>query len=75
MALYDDVVTIAKTYIGPAGQQFIDRQLTTHLNLKPTDLTGANLADLSKWCFTSGRLIIDSNQATEFSDKVKALAK
>ncbi|MHB8104175.1 MAG: hypothetical protein ACYDG5_01355 [Dehalococcoidales bacterium] len=75
MALYEDVVTIAKSYIGPAAQQFLDRQLATHLNVKSADLAAANLAELSKWCFTSGRLIIDEKQATEFSDKVKALAK
>jgi hypothetical protein len=75
MALYDEAVAVAKGYIGPAGQQFIDRQLTSHLNLKPTDLTASNLADLAKWCFASGRLVIDENQATEFSEKVKSLAK
>jgi hypothetical protein len=75
MALYDEAVTIAKGYIGPAGQQFLDRQLSTHLNIKPGDLAASNLGDLGKWCFTSGRLIIDEKQATEFSDKIKTLAK
>ena len=75
MTLYDNAVTIAKEYIGPAGQQFLDRQLTTHLDLNPAELTDTNLAELSKWCFTSGRLIIDSELAKEFQDKILALAK
>ena len=75
MALYDNTVTIAKEYIGPAGQQFIDRQLTTHLNLTPADLNSSNLIELSKWCFTSGRLIIDSEQAKEFQERIVSLAK
>jgi hypothetical protein len=75
MALYDEAVTIAKAYIGPVGQQFLDRQLTTHLNLKPAELSSANIPDLSKWCLASGRLVIDVKQATEFSEKIKMLAK
>jgi hypothetical protein len=75
MSLYDDAVAIAKGYIGPVGQQFLDRQLSSHLNIKPTDLASPHIADLAKWCFTSGKLVIDANQATEFSDKIKALAK
>jgi hypothetical protein len=75
MSLYDNAVVIAKEYIGPAGQQFLDRQLVTHLKLDPAELNSTNLADLSKWCFTSGRLIIDSDLAKEFQDKILALAK
>jgi hypothetical protein len=75
MTLYDNAVAIAKEYIGPAGQQFLDRQLITHLKLDPAGLNPTNLADLSKWCFTSGRLIIDSDLAKEFQDKILALAK
>jgi hypothetical protein len=75
VSLYDDAVTIAKGYIGPVGQQFLDRQLTSHLNIKPTDLASGHLGELAKWCFASGKLVIDPNQATEFSDKIKALAR
>ena len=73
MALYDDVVEIAKEYIGPAGQQFIDRQLSTHLNLTPAELNTSNLFELSKWCFTSGRLIIDAEEAKSFQGRINAL--
>jgi hypothetical protein len=75
MSLYDDVVTIAKEYIGPAGQKFIDRQLESHLNLKPADLNKTNLFELSKWCFASGRLIIDAEEARSFQGRINALAE
>jgi hypothetical protein len=75
MSLYDDVVTIAKEYIGPAGQKFIDRQLESHLNITPTELDSSNLFELSKWCFASGRLIIDPEEAKSFQGKVNALAE
>ena len=74
MSLYDDVVTIAKEYIGPAGQKFIDRQLESHLKIAPADLNQNNLFELSKWCFTSGRLIIDAEEAKTFQGRVNALA-
>ncbi|MBN1161641.1 MAG: hypothetical protein JXA17_06830 [Dehalococcoidales bacterium] len=75
MSLYDDVVTIAKEYIGPAGQKFIDRQLESHLNLSPAELNKASLFELSKWCFASGRLIIDAEEARSFQGRVNALAE
>ena len=74
MALYDNAISIAKEYMGPAGQQFLDRQIKEHLKLDPAELDPANLADLSKWCFTSGRLFIDSDLAKEFQEKIRALA-
>jgi hypothetical protein len=75
MALYDDVVTIAKEYIGPAGQKFIDRQMESHLNLTPAELNKTNLFELSKWCFASGRLIIDAEEARSFQGRINALAE
>ena len=73
MALYDEAVKLAKSYVGPVGQQFIDRQLSAHLNVKPADLNPMSLPELSKWCFFSGRLLIGDKQAEEFKTKVMAL--
>ena len=74
MALYDNAVNLAKEYIGPAGQRFLDRQISSHLKLNPSELTRSNLPELSKWCFISGRLLIDEKQAVEFRDKISSLA-
>jgi hypothetical protein len=73
MAIYDEAVKLAMNYIGPMGQKFIDRQLEFHLKIGPAELTADKLVDLSKWCSTSGGLLIGDKQAAEFGDKIKVL--
>jgi hypothetical protein len=73
MALYEKTVELSKKYLGPAGQQFLDRQIKSHLSMEPQQIAAGNLAELSKWCFISGKLIIDEKQAAEFSEKIKTL--
>ena len=75
MALYDDVVGLAKTYMGPAAKKFVDRQISGHLDgiADGSQLAAGHLDELAKWCFTSGKLLMDEAKAQEFSDKVKGL--
>ena len=73
MALYDDVVKIAKEYVGPAGQKFVDRQISGHLGVSPSEINSENMAELAKWCLSSGKMLIGDDKAKEFSEKVKAL--
>jgi hypothetical protein len=73
MAIYDEAVKLAMSYIGPMGQKFIDRQLEFHLKIGAAQLTADKLPELSKWCLTSGQLLVGDKQAAEFGDKVKAL--
>ena len=73
MALYDDAVKLAKEYIGPAGQKFIDRQISSHLSIEPAQLAAGNMAELAKWCLSSGKMLIGDDKAAEFSEKIKAL--
>ncbi len=74
MALYDNVVSVAKEYIGPAGQKFVDRQISSHLGVSPAEITNANLEELAKWCLSSGKMLIGDDKASEFSQKVKTIA-
>ena len=75
MALYDDVVGLARIYIGPAAKKFVDRQISGHLDIGDgSQLTPSHLEELAKWCFTSEKLLMDEARAQELSDKVKALA-
>ena len=74
MAIYDDAVAIGKNYLGPAGPQFIDRQIKGHLKIEPGQLAAGNMADLARWCLISGKLIMDDDaEAQAFSEKIKAL--
>ncbi len=73
MALYDDAVKLAKEHIGPAGQKFIDRQISSHLNIEPAQLGLGNLEELAKWCLSSGKMLIGDDEAAKFSEKIKGL--
>ena len=73
MGLYDDVVNLAKTYMGPAAGKFVDRQIKGHLDVDKAQLGTGHLDELAKWCYTSGKLLMDEGKAKEFSDKVKTL--
>lgn len=73
MALYDDAVELAKSYMGPAAKKFIDRQINGHLDVDASGLNASHVEELAKWCFTSGKLLMDESKAQEFSEKIKAL--
>ncbi len=73
MSLYDDVIALSKPYLGPAAQKFIDRQIKGHLDVEKASLSAANLDELAKWVYTSGKLLMDDAKAQELSQKVKAL--
>ena len=73
MRLYDDVVKVAKLYLGPAAERFINRQLSTHLNKAASELTAGDMEELAKWCFVSGRLVMPEERAKEFGEAVKKI--
>ena len=73
MRQYDGVLGVAKLYLGPAAEAFLDRQLTAHLNTAPDNLAPQQLEELAKWCYVSGKLVMEEPKAREFSDKIKAL--
>ena len=73
MALYDDVISLASLYMGPAAGKFVSRQLSAHLQVEPTRLNKQHLDELAKWVFISGKLLMSEPKAQEFSDGVKKL--
>ena len=73
MALCDDVINVAKTYMGPAADRFVSRQVSQHLDITVETLSNQHLPELAKWIFISGKLLMDEAKAQEFSDKVKGL--
>ena len=73
MALYDDVIELAKMYLGPAARKFVDRQIKGHLEIDGSQLAPDDLEELAKWCYTSSKLLMNDVKAREFSEKIKAL--
>lgn len=74
MSMYDDVIEIAKRYMGPAAERFVNRQITGHLNKAvSSELAAGDLEELAKWCFVSGRLVMSEERAKEFGERVRKL--
>ena len=74
MALSDSAIEVAKQYMGPAAEKFMNRQMKEHLGIEPANLTADKLSELATWCISSGKLVMGEEKAKEFADKVKALS-
>lgn len=74
MSLHDNVVGVAKLYLGPAAERFVNRQITGHLNKAvSSELAAGDLEELAKWCYLSGRLVMPEERAKEFGEAVRKL--
>jgi hypothetical protein len=73
MSVYQDVVNLAKPYLGPASEQFVARQCVTHLKIKPDDLAKAHLAELAKWIQVGSGLIMGEAKGAELARKVASV--
>jgi hypothetical protein len=73
MTVYEKVVSVSKTYLGPATEAFISRQCKSHLKKEAADLASTDLATLAKWLEIGAGLLMDPGKATELATKVKAL--
>jgi len=72
MTIYDEVVSVSKTYLGPATEQFIARQCKL-LKINPPQLAKTDLPGLAKWMGIGAGLLMDEKKAQELSAKVKSL--
>ena len=72
MALYDDAVTVASIYLGPAAKGFLSRQLKK-LYIDVQALERGHLEKLAEECFMSGKVFMDEAKAITFSQQIKAL--
>jgi len=73
MTVYERVVSVSKTYLGPATEAFIARQCKSHLKKEAPDLAAADLANLAKWLEIGAGLLMDQGKASELATKVRAL--
>jgi hypothetical protein len=72
MALYDEVVSVSKVYLGPATEQFLARQCKI-LKLDARSLASRDLAALAKWVEIGAGMVMDAGKAKELALKVKSL--
>ena len=74
--LYHKVVAITTDYLGPAAERFITRQIRTHLNKDPSELTEEDLAKLVDWLKVAIALLTeDGKMVQDFADSLMTLAK
>jgi hypothetical protein len=74
--IYRRLVNITHTYLGPAAERFIDRQIRSHLCKDPKDLTQKDLKKLIDWIRTAVSLLTsDQKLVEEYIAQVEELSK
>jgi tetratricopeptide (TPR) repeat protein len=70
--LGEQVLLVAKQYLGPAAQQFLSKELRT-LECTADTITPWHLPALSERARISGARIMDAERAVEFGDRIAGL--
>ena len=60
--LYHQIVNVTEDYLGPAGERFIRRQITTHLNMEPESLDKKNLPKLIDWSSIAFAMVTNNSK-------------
>lgn len=73
--VYQKVVAVSQTYLGPASERFIDRQIKNHLDKDPNDLQPNDIYKLIDWIrIAVSFLTEDSDLIEEYIHQLKQLA-
>jgi hypothetical protein len=57
--LYANIVKVVELYLGPAAPRFVERQINSHLNKAPEEVTSEDIAQLVEWIRVSLALLTD----------------
>lgn len=72
--LYDQIVAITDTYLGPASERFVNRQIKNHLHKPPLELTAADLPSLIRWIrVTASVLTEDTGMVKQYISELEKL--
>lgn len=63
--VYERVVRITHTYLGPAAERFIYRQVLNHIHKEPSKLTKDDLELLIDWIRAAVSLLTDDTEIVE----------
>jgi hypothetical protein len=73
--LYVQVVDVTHTYLGPAADRFIARQVQNHLHKDPSELSESDLLKLIDWVRVAVSLITEDGAIVEeYIDRLQRLA-
>lgn len=70
MALYDDVLNIAREYMGPAAENFMIRRCTSIRIKDPNDLKEEDLDSLAAAIQTTAKLYMSVAQVLSFKQDI-----
>jgi hypothetical protein len=73
MKPYESVLAIAKTYLGPAAESFLKRQLQVGMQLEAAQLTKAHFKELAKWLEVAACRFIERAKAEEMAKRIAIL--
>jgi hypothetical protein len=72
--LYQRAIEVASTYLGPASERFLKRQITQHLEKDPEALSSNDIPELAKWVHVSvGPSVADPKVADSFRQELLGL--
>ncbi len=73
-SIYQEALNIAKDYLGPAAERFINRQIMFHLGKKPELLTKKDIPQLAEWVKVSIAILTDDkNMVDDFNKRILKL--
>lgn len=73
--VYKEAVRITYTYLGPAAERFIDRQIKNHLDKEPVQLKASDIGKLIDWIrIAVSFLTEDSDLIEEYIHQLKQIA-
>ncbi len=64
-SIYDQAVRISEEYLGPAGERFMRRQISTHLSIEPENLHQKDMYTLIDWASLAFALLTDDTAQVE----------
>ena len=73
-SLYRQTVELTEEYLGPAGERFVQRQISSHLGIEPEKLDKKNLSKLIDWSGIAFAMITkDSHDVESYKQELKQL--
>lgn len=72
--VYDQIVAITEDYLGPAAHRFVARQVSSHLDKLPDEVSREDIPTLVEWTkVTMGLLTEDQEVVNEYVAKMTKL--
>ena len=75
MALYDDVLEIAKNYMGMAAEEYIARRCRVSVSIDAEKLEKEHLARLAEGIGMTAEVYVGVEKSKRFKEEILALAR